>query len=320
MRKIILITLLVFVSCKQESGNKISNKSANTLTTNEIKLDSLYEGDYLISDGKFVNSINDACKINGVFFGRSKEQLEKDNKNCSLSKIVYDYEKLEEIGKNKIIIQKSNDFQLFLNKVESKNDNESNSVFEIKLFVVRNNSITDSIIYYRSINYGEALVTENRYFYLKSENLYLLDIVNEEVGSHVESYSKYKINKNTGKINLEKELIKKQNINSVQISNNDSKNWIGQYLFETTDRDNLSNSYLITVKNLDDINVKFTLDDSNKTYDAKCKINDNKIEISFNNNEDIIYIEKTDNNYYVSGIPIAEINPGNDSFPIKKIK
>jgi hypothetical protein len=53
------------------------------------------------------------------------------------------------------------------------------------------------------------------------------------------------------------------------------------------------------------------------------KVEDDKIKIVFNKkyeNMGFIYIQKYENEYIISGDPIANINPGNDEYPLKKIK
>lgn len=52
-------------------------------------------------------------------------------------------------------------------------------------------------------------------------------------------------------------------------------------------------------------------------------IDKDKIKIQFNKKYDelgIIYIQKEDGNYIISGEPISNINPGNEEYPIKKVK
>ncbi|SHM54904.1 hypothetical protein [Chryseobacterium polytrichastri] len=53
------------------------------------------------------------------------------------------------------------------------------------------------------------------------------------------------------------------------------------------------------------------------------EVSDEKIKINFDPSlEDmgIIYIEKSDSKYLISGNPIYFINPGSDSMPLKKLK
>ncbi len=108
--------------------------------------------------------------------------------------------------------------------------------------------------------------------------------------------------------------------NVIKYYNDTIKIWEGQYYFKTYDREEILNAYEITIKSLDDIKVKWILDKDFKYYKAQGKIIDtDKIEISFDKT-DTICLEKSGNNYFISGYPICMINPGNDNLQIEKIK
>ena len=53
------------------------------------------------------------------------------------------------------------------------------------------------------------------------------------------------------------------------------------------------------------------------------KIDNEKIRIDYDSSSDdmgTVYIEKSDDRFYISGNPIYFINPGNNEMPLKKIK
>lgn len=105
-----------------------------------------------------------------------------------------------------------------------------------------------------------------------------------------------------------------------------NKEWNGTYHSEAINRDNAKTAFDVVIKSLDNISVNIDDDGSKESYsNIKTEIiNKDKIKIIYNSSfEDemgIIYIEKSDNKYYISGNPIYFINPGNNEMPLKKIQ
>lgn len=103
-------------------------------------------------------------------------------------------------------------------------------------------------------------------------------------------------------------------------------NWKGVYHFEASNRDNAKTVFDIIVKSLDNISINIDDDGSKESYsNIKAEtINKDKIKVIYNSSfEDdmgTIYIEKSDDKFYISGTPIYLINPGNNEMPLKKIK
>lgn len=103
------------------------------------------------------------------------------------------------------------------------------------------------------------------------------------------------------------------------------KEWIGSYSFSARNREGLKTSFDIEMIKLDNITVKYISDGGKvQTYkNIKGKlIQKNKLSIPFNpqNKEmGLIYVEKTNKEFFISGSPIYFINPGNDVRPLKKI-
>lgn len=104
------------------------------------------------------------------------------------------------------------------------------------------------------------------------------------------------------------------------------KEWIGSYYFSAKNRDGMKTSFDIQIIKLDNITVKYMSDDDKpQTYkNIKSKfVTKDKISIPFSPKDKemgVIYVEKLDDEFYISGSPIYFINPGNDDFPLKKVK
>ncbi|WP_088584833.1 hypothetical protein [Chryseobacterium indologenes] len=102
--------------------------------------------------------------------------------------------------------------------------------------------------------------------------------------------------------------------------------WQGNYHFEASNKDEAKTSFNIVIKSLDNISVNINDDGSKESYsNVKAElINNDKIKIiynsSFQHDMGTIYIEKSDNEYYISGNPVYFINPGNNEMPLQKIK
>ncbi|MDM1556373.1 MULTISPECIES: hypothetical protein [Chryseobacterium] len=102
--------------------------------------------------------------------------------------------------------------------------------------------------------------------------------------------------------------------------------WNGTYHFEASNRDQIKTSYDITINSLNDISIQIN-DDGDKVSYSHIKaevLNDDNIKLAFDPSlEDemgIIYIEKSDDTYLISGYPIYFINLGNNEMPLIKEK
>ncbi|MEZ0128680.1 hypothetical protein AB9T88_02305 [Flavobacterium sp. LBUM151] len=134
--------------------------------------------------------------------------------------------------------------------------------------------------------------------------------------------SKVKINKQ--KVTFEKNEIEKINSN---VKNQDSiEPWKGEYYFESTNRDDLKTSFEIHIKQIDDISIKYISEDATPELYKHIigeLITPRKLKINFNKKYEemgIIFLEKDENEYNISGEPIYFINPGSDNLQIKKIR
>ncbi|MGU3373827.1 hypothetical protein [Chryseobacterium sp. M5A1_1a] len=221
---IILLSFLSIFSCK-----KAQEKTSTQPTSNTTIIDKNWNGDVLISDSSFINTIDSSCQLNTTFFDRSEKQIEEDNLKCALSKVKFDYDKLNSIN-NRITVGKlSSEIVLFIKKSSSKITNDADLGYQATLYIEKNKTISDSIIIYQSLNYSEALTVKTKYYYLNMDNIYLLDVAEDESGASTEKWEHYKIN-TTGKISLVKQkLFSKDNSNVVD---NDKNLWKGSYYFD----------------------------------------------------------------------------------------
>ena len=102
--------------------------------------------------------------------------------------------------------------------------------------------------------------------------------------------------------------------------------WKGQFSFEASNKDGLTTSFDITIADLNNIVLVYTNDSGEpETYrNLKAEVlRSDQIRIIFNKEYgDIgsINLEKSGNEFTISGQPIYYINPGNDTRSIKKIK
>ncbi|MDR4891084.1 MULTISPECIES: hypothetical protein [unclassified Chryseobacterium] len=120
-----------------------------------------------------------------------------------------------------------------------------------------------------------------------------------------------------------------QNIQQTQKISTTTKNnsdfWTGEYHFEASNRDEAKTVFDITINSLENISVDVTEEGTTNKY-SKLKaeeVNHQKIKIKYDNSSEdmgVIYIEKSDNNYFISGNPIYFINPGNNEMPLQKLK
>lgn len=121
---------------------------------------------------------------------------------------------------------------------------------------------------------------------------------------------------------------KNQNLTVVKDSNFTKTNidfWKGKYHFEASNRDEAKTIFNITINSLEDISMDITEEGTTNKY-SKLRaeeVNAQKIKIKYDDSPDemgVIYIEKSDDNYFISGNPIYFINPGNNEMQLQKIK
>lgn len=122
---------------------------------------------------------------------------------------------------------------------------------------------------------------------------------------------------------------KKEDIKNIETkikeSTKDKDSWKGKYYFEATNRDSAKTIFDITITSLEDITLTVIEEGvKNKYSHLKAEEVDNeKIKITYDNSSDdmgVIYIKKSDNDYFISGNPIYFINPGNNEMPIQKVR
>lgn len=300
---ILLLTIFLFFSCRKEIDKPLSNYIQNSKT---ILGDTISYGDKLISQYDFVNQLKDNVDI----------KLQR----AIISKIKFDYEKFANWNLNTNEEYKLGSLYLKFKKSE-KQKPDADIYTIINLATYKNDKKIDELIVYKEENYSEALVALNQYFYLDNNNLWTLGITEDEEGIKVTSWNQYKIDNNSGKINS----IKINSYNDSTPKNTKDNNWTGDYSFEKSNRDDLKTSFKISINDLSNINIVYVSDgEKTETYSGLVGkiVGTNKIEIVFNKKYDemgVIYIQKDNNDFTISGSPISTINPGNNEYPLKKI-
>jgi hypothetical protein len=143
-----------------------------------------------------------------------------------------------------------------------------------------------------------------------------------QIGWSKDNYILFKVSSDDGKsFQYYKSNVLSSNT-KVTLENNDD--WTGTFYIEISNRDKIKTIFNITVKSLNNVSVSINEDGSNESYsNIKAEIvNEDKIKIIYNPTlEDemgIIYLEKSDNSYFISGTPIYMINPGSNEREISK--
>ncbi|RYJ37527.1 hypothetical protein NU08_3519 [Flavobacterium anhuiense] len=120
--------------------------------------------------------------------------------------------------------------------------------------------------------------------------------------------------------------LRSKSIDKEEVHPNSKMNdWSGKYNFKRKNKDDLVTSFSIDIKSLENITIIYVGDSEKAEVYKNLKAEDvgeDKIKIVFNKKYDelgIIYIQKNDNQYIISGEPIANINPGNDEYVLKKM-
>lgn len=114
----------------------------------------------------------------------------------------------------------------------------------------------------------------------------------------------------------------KQRQNTTTLDNQ----WHGSYRFSAYNRDGQKTAFDIVITTADDITVKYT-DGGERPQvfrNIRAAVMDaDKIRIPFNPQAEemgTIYLQKSDGSYLISGSPVYFINPGNEDFPLQKIR
>lgn len=294
MKSFLLLMIGCIFYCKKAQGN-----SLNKNVSQEVNLDKNWTGDMIISDLSFVKSINTSCKLDTPFFGRSDKKIKEDNTKCVLSKIKYDYSKLNSLQTKTFIGSISPEIKLFIKKHQQEKIKDADLAYQTYLYIEKNKIISDSIIIYESINYSEALTVKNRYYYINKEKIYLLDFVEDESGSSVEKWSEHKIDLN-GKISLIKqEIITNQNT-SIKSDNN---SWEGIYWLYPYD---------LNSQKVGNYYVNFFNDNKEFGFSGENEFN---YKINYNSVDNKLYIFDLDD--ASSKAPLAIIYKDKDKYYIK---
>ncbi len=280
-----ILMLFLFVMCNGKSINKNSD-----------------------FEGNGQNNINDTiknlklpfCSENLNYFKKNKKGYFIYDNNFILSKINGKYSKVFRAFSTK------NMEILFL---ESKTDDDEHTEPRGMLFSFLDSVKKDSLLVYETIKWEGSLTKR---FCINSDKTISVTEISE-------GYDTTNKGKDT--------LIKSNSRNNYYIREDgmfENLNWKGNYYFESVNKDSLKTSFKIGIKNLNNITVEYLSDDSDKEVYNNLKaslIDENKIMIVFDKDaEDMgfIYLDISDDKFYISGQPIYFINPGSDRESIKK--
>lgn len=251
---VILMCFFTIFSCK-----KITNKS-DKINSSQVSINNQWNGDKLISDLDFVNQINTSCLLTSSYFNRSEEEIKQDDLKCILSKINFDYSKLDSLKGKKIIGNLNHNLKIYIEKTTPKNFENADIYNQVTLFVKKDEIIMDSIVIYESINYIEALTVKQLYYYIDNNKIFLLNLSEDESGSSVKYWSEYYVNE-SGKI----KLVKKNKADNTKVEKKSSQiedsettkntNLIGSFkiyadAISNNTKEKVSLGYFITIKSL----------------------------------------------------------------------
>lgn len=192
-----LVCFSALLSCK-----KVTDKSTK-IVSDQVYINNQWSGDKLISDLGFVDQINISCLLTSPYFDRSEEEVKQDDLKCILSKINFDYSKLDSLREKKIIGHLNDNLELYIKKTIPENLENADIYNQVSLFIKKDEVITDSIAIYESINYIEALTVKQLYYYINNNKIFLLSLLDDESGSSVKSWAEYYVD-DSGKIKLVK--------------------------------------------------------------------------------------------------------------------
>jgi len=321
-----LLTVILF-SCENNVAVNKGQVSNHKEIKNILDFDSVLKcSDYSYNDNYFVTA-DYGCVYN------PKE------KNIFGNIIVYLFSKEKlEITDEEINVETK--------KVNDLSINEYKRNYNIFIYLIPkeflNYSSNGDPMYYQKESYKEELYT----FDAKIKKWILLDCIKInnsledkfeqnwrdslirkqllEINKNLIKHDNATVSNETGKI----KLVKNHIINDYQANDEAKKHdrWAGRYLFEKSNRDDLKTSFEIIILSLNNIMVVYSSDGgSPETYKNLKgeKMDDNKLKITFNKeygDMGTVYLQQHENEYDISGDPISFINPGNNEFPIRKVR
>lgn len=294
MRLLNYLIIVICFSCNQKTNS-------NATATNKFNSNNI--------DSLNTTSVSQEVAIKEVKLPFDSKQLNYSNRDEN-GYYVYDksfiknkYSYLRNLGK-----YKSNDnVEIVIVEIKPKGDEHIDPI--VKLYSYFKGQITDSLTVYENIQWEGTLKKGFEITYDKIIKVFEKSkgIDFNENGKEIEISSD---NSNTYKVTVKGLFV--------------SDKWKGRYYFEKTNKDELKTSFDITIEELNNITVTYIGDGNAPEIYKNCKaeeVSSDKIKIVFNKKyEEMgeIYLEKYKDSYNISGQVIYFINPGNDSYVIKK--
>jgi ankyrin repeat protein len=322
----LLIFALIFIAaCKkdQKLDSLKSDNNSSTLISQESVIDESKINDFTSKiDGFDYTQLGVSCKDNNL---ENVEKLISKGADIEIAKKndIYEFDALYvaiENKKNKIV-------EFLINKKAKVNQIYDEEGFTPLVLACKLNDIDIVKLLLRNgANVDGAKLVETDYtliplqIAIENSNIDLAKLLLESGANQNLTDRNGNTLKNVAfKKGEEWQKIFKSDSNTNQI-------FKGIYNFEAKNRDNIATIFDINIKSIDNILVNINEGGSKENYANIIgeKVSDNKIKILYNKNyEDdmgVIFIEKREDHFYISGNPIYFINPGNKEYEIKKLK
>ncbi|MCL9805313.1 hypothetical protein NAT51_07260 [Flavobacterium amniphilum] len=295
MRLLNYVFIVICFACNQKSNSSISSANENNSNVNTLK-ENIASQETIIKEIKLPFS---SKQLN--YSKRDKNGYYMYDKSFIKNKNWYS----RAIGKYK----SNGNVEIVIVEMKPNGDEHIDPI--VKLYSYFKDQITDSLTVYENIQWEGSLKKE-------------FVITQDKIIKVSEKSKGVDFDENGKEIEISSSSSDVYNITSTGrfVTNK----WKGRYYFETTNRDDLKTSFDITIENLKNVTVKYVGDGSPpqiyKNLSAE-ELSSDKIKIVFNEKYDEmgeVYLDKDGDNYSISGKPIYFINPGNDNYPIEKLK
>lgn len=187
--KLFYLSILSFVLLTASCSN---NKNDVSAKPSEFVL-----GDSLLKIENIAEQINKTCFSQYDFFQLPYDEHEAHQKACLWCRVTFDYWKL---SKNKKVreLLKNNENRLYVKNFPSPIPDRHPQYYSY-LFIENMGMKEDSILIYKNDNFGLAMFLTSKFFFIENESLITIEIRDDEYGTWVEKYNKYKIDLKRGK-------------------------------------------------------------------------------------------------------------------------
>jgi|GEM_PF-6405634 len=195
-----ILLLILAVSCNENGKSK------------ELQVDQsskIFLGDSLLKTENIAEQINKTCFSKYDFFQLPFDEDEAYKKSCLWCQVTFDYWKLSRSKKVRELL-KNNENRLYVKNFPSPIPDRHPKYYSY-LFIENKGVTKDSILIYKNANFGLAMFQTSKFFFIENESLITIEIRDDEYGTWVEKYNKYKIDLKRGKfIQIRKKKFKRK--------------------------------------------------------------------------------------------------------------